>query len=121
LSLDNDFKPKKLATKNLRLTHVPRRTPQEWLTSTRMGDDWSFINFANSFDGYEFLDDELGTLANAVANIYGSKPNVLDAFNLRGLRALLFFEQRRAKWAEQNRVSDYTKALVKMIRRRLTS
>lgn len=92
-----------------------------WIPSDARGDnDWTFINFALSFDGYEFLGDEiLGEFCNMVKAAYERNPKVLDVFNTTGLRALLFFEQRRAKWNDQVRVDDYTNEIVKHIRLRL--
>jgi len=53
----SDFNPKRISTANIRAADVP--APQrEWLPSVNGSEDWTLIDFANAFDGYEFLGDE---------------------------------------------------------------
>ena len=113
------FDPKIVHTSDLRSSDVP--VPQrEWLPSEGDRDDWSSINFALSFDGYAFLGDDAGQFCNAVHDAYERTPAVLEMFNTTGLRMLLFFEQRRAKWNEEVYVDDYPNAIVRRIAERLT-
>lgn len=114
----NNLEIRPIRTRDLRSSDVP--APQrEWLPTFLGRDDWSFINFALSFDGYSVLGDDAGEVCNMVRAIFERRPNVLDMFNTTGLRILLFFEQRRAKWNDENQVDDYSNTLVRMIRSRL--
>ena len=111
------FDPKIVETSNLRPSDVP--APQrEWLPSKGDRDDWTFINFALSFDGYGFLGDDAGQFCNAVRDSYDRSPVIVKMFNTTGLRMLLFFEQRRAKWNEDAYVDDYANAIVRCIAER---
>ena len=118
--MKSTFDPKRISTKALHAADVP--APQrEWLPNVNGSEDWTLINFANSFDGYEFLGDEpLGQLCNDVKKIFAGNPNVLETFNVTGLRMLPFFEQRRAKWGDLTLVDDFTNEVLKAISRRLT-
>lgn len=82
------------------------------------------MDFALSFDGYNFFgeggeDGGLGDFCNHVAEAYANHPSVLKAFNTTGLRMLLFFEQRRARWTEEPTLNAFTKAIIEAIRERL--
>jgi hypothetical protein len=117
-----NFEPKRIETKVLRLSLVPD-TPRVWLPLDSSGqEDWAFVNFANSFDGYEFLggtESVNGEFADAVIKVYERAPQILTVFNLKGLRALLFFAQRRAKWHDEVEVSRFAREVVEAIRKRL--
>ena len=111
---------RRIATENLRAGDVPECS-YEWLPSIQGREDWSLINFALSFDGYENFDiEDLGDVCNAVRQTYNRNSKILKSFNTAGLRMLLFFEQRRDRWLDENRVSDYVRDLLELIRKRLT-
>lgn len=72
---------------DLRLSHVPDRASGR---EVRDG-------FALSFDGYAYRGPkELGPWANRVSRRFQRDSNLLDQTSLSDLRALLFYEQRRA-------------------------
>jgi hypothetical protein len=102
---------KNIPTGQLKLSDVPT-VPIDW------GDD-PFVSFALSFDGYGLLGDELGECSNFVEKLFGTNPRVLEMFNTTGLRALLFFAQRKARWTDEPYVSDFARGLTEAIRKRL--
>ncbi len=117
-----DFDDTKIPTKNLRKSDVPRPSG-EWISVRDGVEDWSLVNFALSFDGYEFMqsgpDEAYFELTSAISKVFETSPQVLKCFNTTGPRCLLFMEQRKAKWAETNRTSPYVIALLDAIRARL--
>jgi hypothetical protein len=119
-SLDGSEKLVQVPARSLTAADVSR-IETDWSPRTDKAgtEDRSLIDFALSFDGYEFLGNDLGQLCNVVKQIYERQPRILDAFSIAGLRALLFFEQRRARWHVDNHVDDFTNALVRLIRERV--
>lgn len=103
---------KRIPTQQLRASDVPKEL-REW------GND-ELIRFALSFDGYEFVGDSLGAFSNAVRQVYYQRPEILNAFNTTGLRALLFFAQRASYWGQERVVDDFTRAVVEQMRKRLS-
>lgn len=99
-----------IPTTKLRRTDVPP-------IATLWNED--LMRFALSFNGYKVLGEDLPSFCNAVKNEYERHPKVLETFNVRGLRILLFYEQRRAKWLDQGDVDQYTSAIVALLRQRL--
>lgn len=114
----------KIATRDLKASDVPPLA-DTWFVETPNGEDSRLIEFALSFDGYEFFgpaasdDTQLYQICFPIEEAYCNHPNILKAFNTTGLRLLLFFQQRRER--EQIRMSDYAKVLIEAIRARLSN
>jgi hypothetical protein len=100
----------RIPTKALRRGDLPP-TPDVW--------DEPLVRFALSYDGYKIVGDDLGSACNLVKQMHGTHPRLLDAFSVNGLRMLLFYEQRRARWLDATEVDDYSKAVMERLRKRL--
>ncbi|HEY1976374.1 MAG TPA: hypothetical protein VGG89_07515 [Candidatus Baltobacteraceae bacterium] len=100
----------RIPSRGLKRDDVPS-TPEHW--------DEPFVRFALSFDGYKVLGDELASACNLVKELFAKHRKTLDVSSTDGLRMLLFYEQRRARWLDVPEVDDYSKAIADRLRKRL--
>ncbi len=117
---------RRIETRNLRLSDLPRDGTR-WCNSRRTAELGNLMEFALTFDGYEYLGlDTLYRLLGAVRESFerptnGEPQAILTCFALSGLRALLFAEQRMFGKDDYSRIetSDFTQAILAAIATRL--
>jgi hypothetical protein len=102
--------PVTIATTKLKSKDVPADT-DVW--------DEGLTRFALSFNGYRVLGEDLPNFCNAVKSSYELNPEWLRTFSIKGLRLLLFYEQRRARWMDDGTVDEYTAAIIALLRKQL--